>query len=215
MPRFLDREGRFGVSTNLKVMYSTLVDHAHLVEVGELEFGRYVLSRQLPHLLIVRDPMQRLRSAFVDKFRVQMEAVGTSRFVGWQRIHRVHYRHLGLDGSESDEVRRHRFLALEFDQFLGLLGKTHLLDGHLRPQVLLEWLRFKRLLPVLPARVARVMKMEELDTEELFDQWGIRTEVKSNSTGSTKIDLDTPSSESLAICRRVYRRDLARYGYGL
>jgi hypothetical protein len=59
MPRFFERSRRFAISTNMKVMYSSLCAHEHLEEISELAFGRAVLRKRLPHLFLARDPKAR------------------------------------------------------------------------------------------------------------------------------------------------------------
>jgi hypothetical protein len=209
MPRLLEKSRRFAISTNMKVMYSSLCAHDHLEEVSEAQFGRAILSRRMPHLLLTRDPKARLISAFRDKFRNQPRVLGQPEFHGWQRIHQVHYKHLGLKETDSDEVKQARFLKMTFGEFVALLPKTRLLDGHLRPQYLLQRLRFKRLIPVAPARVTHVIPMEGLDPSAALKQWGIDVGERRNVTpkgGSEPFD-DATADATIA---RVYGRD-----YGL
>jgi hypothetical protein len=213
MPRFFERSRRFAISTNMKVMYSSLCAHEHLEEISELAFGRAILRKRLPHLLLTRDPKARLVSAFRDKFRNQPRVLGQPAFHGWQRIHQVHYRYLKLKDSDPDEVKQARFLEMSFEEFVSLLPKTHLLDGHLRPQYLLQWLRFKRLLPVAPARVTHICPMEGLDPQEAREQWGIEMGERRNVTPKGGDDF-FDDAKAAAIIARVYRRDYVLIGRG-
>lgn len=214
MPRFLERSGRFLVSTNMKVMYSTLTAHEHLEEVDERAFHRALRAGPRPHLFLTRDPHARAVSAFKDKYRRQMELVGTEAFWGWQRAHRVHYRHLGLREGDSDERKREAFLGMTFGRFVDLLPRTKVWDGHLRPQYLLERVRVKRLLPVASARVTHHRRMEELDPEELLRDWDLDVGQRRNSTPRAK-DPEYEDPAIVARVRAVYAADCARYGYPL
>ena len=212
MPRFLDSAGRFAISTNMKVMYSTLMAHEHLVEVDEWRFFRPTRGGRRPHLFLTRDPHARAVSAFKDKFRRQMDLVGTPEFWGWQRIHRVQFRHLGLREGDSDERKREAFLQMSFSHFVDLLPRTLIWDGHLRPQYLLGSIRLKRLLPVASARVTHHRRMEALDPDEMKQEWDLDVGQRRNATpkGRDPEYFDAGVTERV---QQVYRTDCMRFGY--
>ncbi len=213
MPRFLDRSGRFLVSTNMKVMYSTLAAHQHLREVDEWNFfwGLHSKYKLRPHLFLTRDPCARAISAFKDKFRLQMELVGSKKFCGWQQIHRVYYRHLGLRDEDSDEHKRKIFQLMSFAQFVSLLPHTYMWDGHLRPQYLLERIRLFRLLPVMSARITHLRRMEELNPEEMLQDWGLDVSLRRNETGQLMNFYEFEDSTALNQLRTIYAEDCAYY----
>lgn len=213
MPRFVDRQRRIVISTNYKVMYSTLAAHANLAEVGEFEAWRLARDSEVRHLLLVREPLSRLTSAFADKFRVQPRSLGTEAFVGWQRVHRVTFKHIGLRASDSDSAIADRLIHTSFEDFVEILPRIIWLDGHLRPQYLLLAARMKRLVPIADAHVSEIRRLEELDSDEM-QEWGIRAEERRNPTPSWAREVEvTPRSR--AVVSRLYRHDYDRFGYPL
>ena len=216
MPRFLDRDGRFGVSAGYKVMSSSLAAHDHLVEVDEATFARALRQAPRPHLLLTRHPKPRLVSAFRDKFRAQPMLFEEQAWQGWQRIHQVHYRWLGLKDDDSDDRKIEAFLDLSWERFVELLPRTKWFDGHLRPQYLQERIRVKRLLPIGSAKVTAVRDIADLDPEEMQRDWGIDVAARRNVVGSREAASDFPEADdplSDDRIRKAYATDYRRYGY--
>ena len=212
MPRFIEKSGKFFVSTSLKVMYSSLGAHEHIAEISEAKFAQEFLLRRRPHLLLVRDPLARVVSAFADKCRLQPMHLGTNEFVGWQHFHRIHFSHLGLSNEDSDESIRDRFLALTFKEFVRLLPQTMLSEGHLRPQHYLERIRFRGLVPLGSACITDRMSIERLDYDELITPWGIDASVKHN-VGTDRTTLEIVDNEDSATIGRLYAKDYKLYKY--
>lgn len=213
MPRFLDRDRSLLVSTNLKVLYSTLCWQDQLEEVGELVFARELLSGRCRHVMFTRDPYDRLVSAYVDKFQTHPRTLGTSDFHGWQKFQRRFLSRLGVPRDASEETVRDTLLGVSFSEFIGHLPALHWRDGHLRPQHYRMSIAVRRTIRLLPARIDLLVPVERIDHSMMRERYGLELEgVRRNATShGPSQDYYDPGSR--AVVERLYRRDFERLGY--
>lgn len=195
-------------------MYSTLAaqaDDAGLVEISETKAATLCWQhRSQPHLLLVRDPIDRVLSAWRDKLQVQPREFGGPGFVGWQRSQMLVLRRLGKHDAPGAE-RAQALLDLPLADFLAMLPHLRLLDGHFRPQHLRRAFRLKGLLPFAPGRVTECLRIEELDAAEIAERFGLDIGMRRNVTSEGQREV--LADADLQIIEKVYRRDFELFGY--
>lgn len=214
MPRFFDYQRRVMVTTSLKVLFSTLVYHKHLKRVGESASIRLLLGGRVNrHVIFVRNPFSRLVSAWADKFLAYPRKLGDEGFVGWQHVQRIYLQHAGLFDGASDEEIRDALLATRFSEFVNHLPAIYRRDAHLQPQYWTMSIRYKGVVPILPLRVDKIIRVEQMDASALRDELGIDVVgVRLNATEHAPADeLFTPELRSIA--HRIYKRDFVKFGY--
>ena len=214
MPRFLDRERSLLVTTNMKVLYSSLCRQADLQLIGESRFLREILTgRRHLHLMFARDPYDRLVSAWIDKFQTHPHWLGTPRFKGWQKIQYRCLDTLGIRRDAGDEVIRDALLGVDFPIFMKQLPSLYWRDAHLRPQHYRMSLSVRALVRLFPLRIDELVRIEDMDHGHLLADHGIDLgSIRENATSHG------PSSEYFtpalrAIADRIYRKDFDRLGY--
>ena len=210
MPTFFNRAEGYLLTTNLKVMYSTIAKQPGLEPfpwTGRQVLGM-VFQRQPDHYMLVRSPFSRLESFFNNKLAlVNLKLV--ERY-GWQDCQRMFFPLLGLSGKEPVEAIKDGLLGIPWEQFLAWLPQIYRLDAHLHPQA---WALVKRAgrLPVrlrLPYR--RLLKMES-DLPGMFDLLKLDASIHINPTLSPGNLSYTDRSRSMI--RKLYREDFKRFGY--
>ena len=215
MPRFVEistGRGRCLVSTNAKVMSTSLRGHPNFRAVDEFTFARELCRKRRPHLLLTRHPKDRLVSTYVSKFVDRVDRVGTEKFQGWEHIHRIHFKYLDLSESSSDEIIVAAFRNFDFSSFVSLLPKTRMRDGHLLPQYLLEYVCLKHRVPLFSSCVSDRIQIENLDCHDgLWDRWGIDVGRRWNRSSRGTATYGTEADDRLI--RKLYARDFELYGY--
>ena len=213
MPRFLDQERSLLVTTNMKVLYSTLCWQDQLQEIGEARFGRELLLGRRRHLMFARNPYDRLVSAYVDKFKTHPTLLGTPGFQGWQKFQRRFLQRFGVPTDASDAAIQEALLSVEFADFIGQLPVLHWRDTHLRPQHFRMSLAIRRTIRLLPLRIDRLVRIEAIDHDLMRKEYGIElASVRRNATSHAPSEsYFTP--ELRRVVNRIYRRDFERLGY--
>jgi len=214
MARLFDEKRGVMVTTSLKVLYSTLVYHEHLRLVREPSAMRLLLSGRVKrHVMFVRNPQNRLVSAWADKFLTYPRKLGHEEFRGWQRVQRLYLRHTGFPNWGSDEAIRDALLTISFPEFVNHLPAVYWRDEHLQPQYWTMSIRYRGVIPILPLRFDQTIRVEQMDAPALNDELGIDVVgVRCNVTEHPPADeLFTPELES--VVRRIYTRDFERFGY--
>lgn len=214
MPRLFDYQRGVMVTTSLKVLYSTLVYHQHLKQVGEPAAIRLLLGRRVKrHVMFVRNPHSRLVSAWADKFLEHPRRLGEEGFSGWQRIQRIYLQHTGFQKWASDEAIRDALLATSFPEFVSHLSGIYWRDEHLQPQHWVMSIRYKGVIPILPLRFDQVIRVEQMDAAALRRELGIDVVgVRRNVTDHPPAD-DLFTPELRMTVRRLYKRDFEKFGY--
>lgn len=204
MPRFLARTNDMVISTSYKVMYSTLVASPDLCEISERD-ARRLLRRAKPprHILLARNPYDRLRSFYRDKLFQDLRGRERAPF---QWCQRAILRKLGLWPFGTYNRKLAALKSLTFKDFLVLLPSV-IGNGHLRPQVsLLE----SGSQPLPPPDV--VHRIEDgfdvlIETAPLFANLG-----RANVTHDRAISLPI-EGRALINVNRLYAKDFWRFGY--
>ena len=213
MPRFMHREQPVLVSTNLKVLYSSLAHQTNLTAIGEGTFARKLIAGKRTHMLFVRNPYDRLVSAYTDKFQTHPRQLGEDGFKNWQRIQLRFLEQIGFDTRTSDDRIQEALLSVDFDQFVRQLPRLQYRDAHVVPQHHRRRPTFKWIIPLLPARVDRLIRIEEMNTDQINQQLGLDLQsVRRNQTRHGPAE-DYFTSELRGIVNRVYRRDFEHLGY--
>lgn len=203
------------------------IDHQPTMErVSKMAFFFTVIVKRctlskLRCSLVVRDPYLRTLSFYKDKFlraddyRLWMKEQGFVQ--GWQQSSQLFFPYLGLNPQMDAKEVSEKLSEVSFEQFIGLLPKVYLKDGHLTPQYLATSMSFfmlgYRISFRLPLRLERIYKMESKhDLEELAKDFQLDLDAKVNTT--EKIDrIITWSPSTLKTVERLYKRDFERFGY--
>ena len=214
MPRFIDVDRSLLVTTNMKVLYSTLCWQDHLQQLSEARFAREVLlGGRHRHVMFTRNPYDRLVSAYVDKFQTHPRLLGTRDFSGWQKFQHRFLKRFGMPPEATDEAIRDALLAVDFSRFIEALPALHWRDTHLRPQHFRMSLAIKRTIRLLPLRIDELIPVEDLDHDRVRDAYGIElASVKRNATSHGPAD-DYFTPRLRSVVNRIYRRDFERLGY--
>jgi hypothetical protein len=214
MPRFLDQERSLLVTTNMKVLYSSLCRQADLHPIGEARMVREILlGGRHRHLMFVRHPHDRLVSAYVDKFQTHPRWLGTPRFEGWQKIQHRYLKELGVDVDAGDEFIKDALLKVDFGTFIERLPRLFMRDAHLRPQHHRMSLAIRMRVRVAPLRIDELIRIEEIDHRRIRDDLGIELDtIRENAT------THGPSSEYFTprlreVVDRIYAKDFDLLGY--
>lgn len=211
---FINRERGYTLTTNYKVMFSTLLKQPGLeVVYNHRDLLAALSSIPFPpadHLMLVRNPFLRLLSFYADKFVTYPPGPNSPL----QNSHRLFLSHLGFDENAPPARMTAAFTGTTFGDFVAMLDPTLIYSNlHLIPQSAtlrpardpLVWLRLRR-----RWSVQSFVKMEE-DLATLLDL-GIDLGVRENPTsiGPARDHYDT---EIIKIVSALYRRDFATFGY--
>ena len=214
MPRFLNRAKSCLISTSYKVMYSSLVHHDGLERLTDRGVARQLVvdklcRRRRHHVVLARHPHDRLVSFFADKFRQDID--NPDKRV-WQFCQRLFFPALGVSERDEFDVIADAFRRATFADFIRALPTVYRRDGHLVPQAS-QWRL--RLLPGMtwPARVDEVIRIEEMDPDDMARRFGIDVGVRRNKTRRSGDDeYFTPDLRTIAA--RLYADDFERFEYG-
>jgi hypothetical protein len=214
MVRLLDVHRGILFTTNLKVLYSTLVHHDHLTRLNESQVAaRYLSGRIKKHIMFARNPYDRLVSAWTDKFASHPNRLGGAGFGRWQDIQYLYLRRLGVSREAPDTVIQSELLGVGFDKFVRYLPDVYLRDGHLVPQWMAKSIRLRGRWAVLPLRIDRVIRIEEMDRAKILAELGL--DLNGNHHNRTDhppaAHLFTP--ELQAIVDVLYKQDFREFGY--
>jgi Sulfotransferase family len=205
------------------------IDHQHSMErVSKMAFFFTVITRLLAFSklrcsLVVRDPYLRTASFYKDKFlraddyRLWMKEQGFDQ--GWQQSTQLFFPYLGLSTQMDAKEVSEKLSKVSFEQFIGLLPKVYLQDGHLTPQYLAASMSFFRLgyriSFQLPLRLERIYKMEsENDLKFLAKDFQLELDTKVNATEKMGGTI-TWSPFTRKTVERLYKRDFERFGYNV
>ncbi len=217
--------GRY-LLTNYKVMFSALDHQPNLKRVGKLAFGWVSIGKRLAisklHCsVVVRNPYDRVASFYKDKFlraedyRLWMQDRGMTQ--GWQQSTQLFFPYLGLDRSMDPKEVSERLSKVSFDEFIGMLPKVYMQDGHVTPQYLAGAFSFRfmgyRISFRLPLHIDRIYKIESSeDLKNLAADFQLDLKAKVNTTEKVA-DAITWSPAARAIVEKLYERDFERFGY--
>lgn len=207
-------------------MFSTLDYQANLKRVGKLQFVWASFSKRLAFSklrcsVVVRNPYDRVASFYKDKFlraedyRLWMQDQGMSE--GWQKSTQLFFPYLGLESSMDPKEVSERLSKVSFDEFIGMLPKVYMQDGHITPQYLAGAFSFRllgyRISFRLPLHIVRIYKIESTEgLQALATDFQLDLKTKVNTTEKVEEPI-TWSSEARKIVERLYERDFERFEY--
>ncbi len=193
MPHFYNYKEKYFISTNFKVMYSTLRRQEYLKKVKLF----FLLFSNKDKYIIVREPYDRMESFFRDRLRKRLTNDNE-----WLRSQKIFFKPLQVKNKSTSE----KFKALEklnFEDFIKLVPVVYNKNRHLHPQNYI----FKRILP------KRILKLNNVaDMEFLANNLNINVDIKANSTDQFKTDI-TWTKELIEIVNQIYHKDFELYGF--
>lgn len=210
---FVGETTRTTITTNYKVMYSTMLkqegfvpvyEHSELLSILEAAGSGY------RHLMLVRNPYRRLFSFYADKFVTYPPGPDSPV----QNSHRLFFDKLGLDADMDPSTMTEAFIATSFPGFVELLdAQTIYSNLHLIPQVetlagpkrLTTKTRLRRLW-----RIDRYLKMES-DLAELA-QLGVDLSIRENPTSIGPVE-NYYDASALERVGALYQVDFEAFEY--
>lgn len=209
MPIFVDYKRKHFVYTSYKVAYSTLMsaqnsDLKYLHhEIDFTIFKHLIKHFYFQRYQLTRHPYDRFLSLFKDKYRMEPKKIQNPDFK-WQPIHYLLLPYLGLNKSATDTNIARAFLNMDINDFVQLLPKIYLLDGHIAPQKHASALKISDA-RYISLRVDKYFKIES-DKDEISQFTGIDFNQKRNVTNSSNL-FNEFNSSSLSILQKLYKED--------
>lgn len=207
------------LSTNMKVMYSSLLAQPNLTPVGR---GKHIEERlkQLiwrressrVHYLLVRNPYSRTISFFQDKFRFNLKRGRKSRlYAEWQKCQKLFFPHAGVKKNDRYEEIVDKLLSFEFPNFIELLPELWRMDDHLIPQCCVFLGRIKFVMRSnLFSNIIRMENRDELNS--MATELNIDLGMRRNTTAPQAIgEWFTP--DQYKIINSVYEDDFNQFNY--
>lgn len=219
MITFYNKDQEYFLTTNTKVLSSSLRKQKNLERVGNFPVWLHTLSRRLglsrmPHYFLVRNPYARVESFFKEKLRKCIHQTTDNPPYILKLHQQIFYPYIGVrEGDDLEEIKR-KFFALTFGEYVSLLPRVYFLDAHLRPQ---SWSRKRKLKGVLPFTILfdRVMKIEEASTFEFLGrELKLDTGIRANATVDKRNEIRWTEAE-LRIVNKIYKVDFELFGYEL
>lgn len=212
MPHFYAPRTAAYLSTNFKVMWSTLRQQPSLQKVYDRNMATYRLLMHCglvphrPQYLLVRNPYDRLTSFFKNKLRRSVDDSPE-----WQKPQRVFFDVIGVERDDSDAVIAQKMRDFTFEAFIQSLPQVYRRNRHLHPQ---HWVAYVG--PRgwgIPAQLERIFHLENAaELHEMAELLQLDIRRKANSTAA--VDADTPWTPTLkAVVADLYRIDFEQYGY--
>ena len=195
MPHFKNKEKDYIISTNFKVMYSTIKKSPGLKKLKEELIWLY---RPRVNYVVGRDPYNRLESFYRDKLN---KCLSPSKKLG--RDQRIFVRLMGYSFFSSHKEKFEALNQFTFEEFIRLLPKAYMKDRHLHPQ--------KKILR--NRRNVQTLKLESKENLQFMkNELGIDTTIRANKTDKDGFDLKW-TREMLDIVNELYREDFEFFDY--
>ena len=209
MPHFYHSKGKYYLTTNYKVMFSTLNHQADMYQPKARNLLWHRLcqgmfpERAKKHYLLVRNPYDRLESFYRNKLQRPDNIT--------QQCIQNFYRFLDLDQSASESKVRKRLSEVSFSQFVRIIPNVYQIDGHLRPQY--EVLNTDMHGLLFSLDIDEVIKIDNHQNDErLSGELKIDLGEIRNVTRHYDIDMSW-SNESIEIVNRLYNMDFMLFDY--
>ena len=215
MPVFESKAGTHFVISSYKVMYSTLASQETLRELswccsGRLLLRKFIKKRHASTFQLVRNPYDRVRSLFSDKFRKEPRRIHKPEFY-WQGCHQVLFPYLDLTGAASDNEKAEAFLNFSFADFLKLLPAVWTKEAHYHPQHFSTALRWRGRYWPVRWPVTHVFRMET-DLPAFAERTRVDIGTRRNPAPPSP-ECNTWTPEMRRIVNSLYRRDFQHYHY--
>ena len=189
MIHFFHKKNKILVSTNLKVMYSSLNHTDSLVEIKykKFLFLKIINIFKVKHYLLVRNPYTRIVSFYKNKFQGISKRAFNREFFQFEYSQKLFFTHLNINSDDTNDVIASKLCSLSFVDFIRLLPQYYQRDHHMHPQNRVFYFKKKnrwlRLFLINLARYVLKYKIQIIKIEDL----------EKMNVLSKKIDLDMSS----------------------
>ena len=224
MIHFFHKKNKILVSTNLKVMYSSLSHTDSLVEIKykKFLFLKIINIFKVKHYLLVRNPYTRIVSFYKNKFQGASKRAFNREFFQFEYSQKLFFTHLNINSDDTNDVIASKLCSLSFVDFIRLLPQYYQKDYHMHPQSRVFYSKIKnRMVPLVFNKFSRVMslkfkiqiiKIEDLEKmNALAKKIDLDLSIKKNQTQSIKTPALTP--ETIKIINKIYYNDFILFGY--
>ena len=136
MIHFFHKKNKILVSTNLKVMYSSLKQTDSLVEIKykKFLFLKIINIFKVKHYLLVRNPYTRIVSFYKNKFQAIPKKILNRKLFKFEGIEKLFFTHLNINSDDTNDVIASKLCSLSFVDFIRLLPQYYQKDYHMHPQ---------------------------------------------------------------------------------
>ena len=223
MIHFFHKKNTILVSTNLKVMYSSLKHTDSLVEIKykKFLFLKIINIFKVKHYLLVRNPYTRIVSFYKNKFQGASKRAFNREFFQFEYSQKLFFTHLNINSNDSNDVIASKLCSLSFVDFIRLLPQYYQRDFHMHPQSRIFYYKIKPrwfrwfLVPlqryIIKFKI-QIIKIEDLEKmNALAKKIDLDMSVKKNNTQSIKTPALTP--ETIKIIKKIYYDDFILFGY--
>lgn len=195
MPHFKNKSKDYIISTNFKVMYSTLRKQPELKKLKEELIWLY---HPRVNYVLGRNPYKRLESFYRDKLNKDL---GIDKKL--VRSQKIFLKSVGLSSSSPKIEIVEKLSKLTFEDFILLLPQVYLKNRHLHPQVKI----FKN-----RKNIHKLQLESKSDLIFMNEKLGINTNIKANSTAKSKFKLEW-NSKIYDLVNDLYAEDFDFFGY--
>lgn len=190
-------------------MYSSLSD-AGLIEIEDQKLIEMTKILNFRHLVLIRNPYNRLTSFFADKLRTNLRREAGEWHCDsgeWQFCQRIFFPLAGVRQDDSFNTIRDGLLSITFEEFVESIPVISW-ENHLKPQVNL--LKGNVLTIVNNYEIFRM----ETDIENFWNLIGITNPPHSNKSNGAP-DIKILGKEHIEIINNEYSDDFSRLNYDL
>lgn len=212
--RFFCPEKNCIISTSYKVMFSTLsaqkyfVPNSHPVWIYiryRLLMRKFLLTRT-KHIVLVRNPYDRLVSFYFDKFRTHPLRFQDKGF-NWKDDQKRMWPTFGISPAMDDKTISEKMTHVSFAQFINELPRLQSTIRHLHFQI--NTLYEIHLGVLVRLRIDKLIRMEKLDE---LREWGVDTSIVRNKTERQQY-MHYYNKALYRIVNTVYKEDFEQFGY--
>ncbi len=218
MVHFFHKKNKILISTNLKVMYSSLYSTDSLDEIfwKEFLFKKITNIFRAKHYLLVRNPYTRIISFYKDKMQQLTKMQLNKTSFEFQDAQKMFFTSLNIDSNDSKDVIISKLSNTSFVDFIRLLPNHYLKDSHTHLQGKAFFQKKRRFYSSLTSYIFKfkiqIIKIENLEKMNIFaKKIDLDMSLKKNSTQSIETPNLTP--ETIKIINKIYYDDFTLFGY--